>query len=56
VHSTHNRQNAEDMEHEAATTEERSGVRTGKEEEGHRCATARAERLVTYRSNKKSKH
>lgn len=44
VRSTHNRQHAEDMEYEAAATEERGGVRAGEEEEGDRGTTACAER------------
>jgi hypothetical protein len=44
VLSTHNRQNAENMEHEAATTEERGGVRADQEEKGDGGATACPER------------
>lgn len=51
VHGTHNRQDAEDMEHEAAAAEERGSRRPDKEEEGDRSATACAEGLVASKSN-----
>lgn len=50
VHGTHNRQDAEDMEHEAAAAEERGSRRPDQEKEGDRSATACAEGLVAFKS------